>query len=357
MKRVLILRPDGIGDFIIFSGVLEEYSKLYGDYEIHLICHPKVRELAETIPFIGKIICIATEKVFTKRHPFYTLSSVMKSLVYRYEKAIYPVYSPNSESDFLMRVARSEEKVAYNGDYSNYNGSIAEREKYYSYLVESQKGQKSELERNLEFINKLGGKGDLVCVKPKIWFAEGDDIVFEKLSKKWNVKRKRYIAIFPGAGNKIKCWSAGKWVELISEMLNMGLQDNVVILGERNDWFIIERIIGSLNTVYRRKVVNLYNKTPLRILAKLIGNSRALIASDSGAIHIASALNVPNICIMGGGHFGRFYPYGDLTKNRAVYKKLDCFGCNWQCRYSEPKCIKEINVDDILREIKSLVRC
>jgi len=54
---------------------------------------------------------------------------------------------------------------------------------------------------------------------------------------------------------------------------------------------------------------------------------------------------------MGGGHFGRFFPYGNLKKNRVVYRKMDCFACNWQCKFSTVKCIEEISVDLVWQEI------
>ena len=38
-------------------------------------------------------------------------------------------------------------------------------------------------------------------------------------------------------------------------------------------------------------------------------------------LHIAVAAGTPTVCLMGGGHFGRFFPYGDIDKNRIVYKK------------------------------------
>ncbi len=45
MRKILIVRPDGIGDFIIFSAVLEYYAKFCSEYRIDLLCYPKVKEL------------------------------------------------------------------------------------------------------------------------------------------------------------------------------------------------------------------------------------------------------------------------------------------------------------------------
>ena len=90
-------------------------------------------------------------------------------------------------------------------------------------------------------------------------------------------------------------------------------------------------------------------------MAKVIQNARVLIGSDSCTIHMAAAVDTPNICLMGGGHFGRFYPYGDLSKNRIVYKKMACYGCHWKCKFKESKCIQEINVEDVLKKINLIL--
>ena len=57
---------------------------------------------------------------------------------------------------------------------------------------------------------------------------------------------------------------------------------------------------------------------------------------------IAIAAGIPTVGIMGGGQAFRFYPYGDLEKHRVVYKRMDCYDCNWHCIYQEPLCIIEI---------------
>ncbi|MCK5215187.1 MAG: hypothetical protein KAR05_07540, partial [Candidatus Omnitrophica bacterium] len=58
---------------------------------------------------------------------------------------------------------------------------------------------------------------------------------------------------------------------------------------------------------------------------------------------------------MGGGHFGRFYPYGDKKDNRIVFKRLDCYYCNWICKYPEVKCLNEIEVDEVWKELDLLI--
>lgn len=356
MKRILIVRPDGIGDFIIFSAVLEEYAKLYPGYKIDLLCWTRVKELVQHIPFINKIIYIDTFKLFRKRHMVYTIFSLIRLKMMRYEKVIYPTYSREKNDDLVVKTIRAKEKIVYDGNSSrDSKNERFFRNKYFTKIIESEKKEKLEIERNVEFINKLGAHVDINNIKPKIWFSDNDEIEFEKLKQKYKIEKYQYICIFPGTGVPIKYWENKKWVELINMITNEYHIYKIVVLGNGNDIFAINSILDLLDVHHKNNLVNLYNKTSLRVLAKVVQDAKLFIGTDSGSLHIAAAMETPNICIMGGGHFGRFYPYGDLSKNRIVFNKMDCYGCDWRCKHEIPRCIQEIQVEDVWKEIECLL--
>jgi hypothetical protein len=59
--------------------------------------------------------------------------------------------------------------------------------------------------------------------------------------------------------------------------------------------------------------------------------------------------------IVGGGHFGRFFPWGNSSVARVVNKPMECYGCNWRCKYQSMRCIQEISPMDAARELRSLL--
>jgi hypothetical protein len=59
--------------------------------------------------------------------------------------------------------------------------------------------------------------------------------------------------------------------------------------------------------------------------------------------------------IVGGGHYGRFFPWGDPKLARVATKQMDCFGCNWQCKYETMRCIQEIAPESAARELAALL--
>lgn len=76
---------------------------------------------------------------------------------------------------------------------------------------------------------------------------------------------------------------------------------------------------------------------------------------DSSPAHLAVAVNTPTVCVIGGGHYKRFFPYGDPKLFRAATEELDCFYCDWKCKFDTPLCVKDISVSTVVREIGELM--
>ena len=92
--------------------------------------------------------------------------------------------------------------------------------------------------------------------------------------------------------------------------------------------------------------------------------NEAALAGWCAGIHIAAAVKTPSVCILGGGHFGRFLPYPKNLLGQCeqivVYKKMDCYGCNWNCVYTKRRnevvpCVQQIDVDMVIKAVHELL--
>jgi ADP-heptose:LPS heptosyltransferase len=55
------------------------------------------------------------------------------------------------------------------------------------------------------------------------------------------------------------------------------------------------------------------------MLTTQIAESQLLLSNDTGAVHIAVAVETPCVCISNGNHYGRFVPYpASLAANFSV---------------------------------------
>jgi ADP-heptose:LPS heptosyltransferase len=130
-----------------------------------------------------------------------------------------------------------------------------------------------------------------------------------------------------------------------------------VVVGMGQDFPAGEKIAAMSGAL------NLCGKLDLTELVALVRGAVFVLANESGIAHMAAYFHVPSIAVLGGGHYDWFMPYPsgwpELTAPRAVYRKLNCFGCNWQCRYqvapgAPVPCIEQVSVDDVRREVRSL---
>jgi ADP-heptose:LPS heptosyltransferase len=71
--------------------------------------------------------------------------------------------------------------------------------------------------------------------------------------------------------------------------------------------------------------------------------ARAVLTVDTATAHIATALNIPTVVILGGGHYGQFGPWRRSGKQEWVTNSLSCFHCNWRCTELEAYCITRVS--------------
>ena len=82
----------------------------------------------------------------------------------------------------------------------------------------------------------------------------------------------------------------------------------------------------------------------LPLLATLLAGSALYFGNDTGAMHLAAALDVPVLGVFGGGTWPRFVPAA--RRGVALVHPLPCFGCGWDCAFGDAPCLGEIRVAD-----------
>jgi ADP-heptose:LPS heptosyltransferase len=161
-----------------------------------------------------------------------------------------------------------------------------------------------------------------------------------------------YFVVAPGSRQAFRQWGADRFATVAQRVVReLGL--TAVICGSKAEFELCSQVqvrIGS-------KARNEAGEMSLTQLVKCIAGARFVIANESAAVHIAAAVGTPTVCIAGGGHFNRFVPYpndrgpgGGLVK--TVHFNMECFGCQWHCRYvSDPSvprpCISEIKLEPV----------
>jgi ADP-heptose:LPS heptosyltransferase len=336
-RRLLIIKTDAIGDYILFRNFIEivKLSDEYKDYEIDLLGNSLWRDMALTYdaPFV-------TELMFARPYDLYEAPLKTLKLGWQLYKRNYAVVlQPSSTrlliTDGLAALTAAKQIIGYEGD----TEGIQQR-----YKTKSDKF----------YTQKLILPADIYFefARSKFFF---ETVLKQKLAIdgpyiKTPASAKQGIIIFPGAGIIKRGWEPEKFLELI-KLIKQQTDQPVYISGGPAEASVADYLTSSLP---QGQVINLTGKTSLPQLVELIGSAALVISNETSAIHIAAATQTPAVCILGGGHFGRFAPYPAQMAQTTIcaYEKMECYNCNWNCIYETMPnapypCISIVSLDKV----------
>ena len=342
-KHILWIRTDAIGDNVLASSMLKPLKEFYKNYKITVVCQNFVRELYQDSPFVNNIISFNRRKFIEDEE--YKKEIVIKLCSINAEYAFNSIFSRDKIADFFTLCTKAKFKIAHQGDLSNIlEKDREENNKSFSKLIPTNPTSLTELERHNDFLKGIGIESN--NLSPKIWLNKEDLKYADKVFFENNLEIKKTIALFAGAQYEVRIYNNyGKALNKYCKANGF----NVVILGSSKDHQVNNTNIKDLSV----KTVDLTGKTTVRQSAAIIKKCTAAIGAETGLAHIACAVGTKNLILLGGGHFGRFMPYSNLTS--IVSLPLECFGCNWQCKYGTTTCIKDIDYQVISSALENMM--
>ncbi|MDA0576672.1 MAG: glycosyltransferase family 9 protein [Verrucomicrobia bacterium] len=354
--RILILRSDNIGDAVIFTGALRALRAHWPQAQIDLMVTTPVRPLFAHCPYVDRVF--ATHRLLpwlAWRHFVARGSWAFERLMLhpslrrwwypRHQLVIYPVSAPIESFLRAVRLMPAAEKWGYAGDQLRlydleYEANRPENVFTRAYVNPPADRWQHEQERTRRFLQFYGvDPGDL---RPELWLSRRD-VAFAKHALSGDSP----LAFFIGAGSVLRQWPAAKWAELATRQT---VTRDVVLLGGKADRAIAATLTTTLTNAGLR-VCNLVGKTRLGELAACISRCKVVVSNDSSGLHLAVAAGVPAVGILGGYHFGRFYPWGDPQRHRIANVPMDCYHCNDACKFGDWRCVRDIPVDRVLQEL------
>lgn len=346
---LVIVRVDRIGDYVLWHDTIEVYKKKYADKKVLLICPSALLSLTQEEPFFTEILTYDHQKAKDSHKYLWDLFLKMRKIS-SYE-VIYPSWRRSVLGDIIVSGIKAPQKIGMRGvpDVKYSFSSLLNRffNVFYSKLVDSPEST-NEI-KAIEHFTK--------CV-----IYEGYSYGLNKLTANSSspVRSKRYAVIAFSAYNKFRIWSIDNFVKLID---CIPLDYDIVLTGYGADDDVRAQFIIN-NVKVRERIINLVSKTTIPQLIALIDHSTFVVGNDSSAIHIAAATQTPSMCILPGAHFSRFVPYPDdiatiKYKPRAVFYKMDCYGCNYSCTRpitDSYECLRNITVEMASKELEVLLQ-
>jgi ADP-heptose:LPS heptosyltransferase len=322
--RLAVIFVHGIGDLVLFLGGLEDLVRSYrANHRITLVCWSTARAFAEVAVPVDEIMDV--DRVRLRRDPRYRWS-VMREIA----KAGFAVaFQPNFNRDLLiedalMRATGAPQRIGSAGTpmfIASWARMVGDR--WYTKLVPASPTLMHDTERYTEFGRALGISS--VAARPQL----------RKLTAPAETPRQPYILFAVGSSSPLKSWPLHNFEWVASAVLEHRDIRTVFTAG-RGDRL---RIAASPLREHPR-FVDRIGRTDMAEPLSLIQEAELVVSNDSAAVHLAVALGIPSVCILGGGIVGRYLPY-PIDPARIVAdptpvslpEPMACFNCGWMCQY------------------------
>ena len=339
--NILIVKLSAIGDVIHTLPSLAALRRLYPDAHITWVVEEAAAELVKNHPYLDAVL-ISRRKSWSKDiqkgkilKPLFDMRSLIKKLRQRRYDLVIDFHGL-FKSSIIVLLSLGKRKLGYD--------SLQELSGLFLNEKIPEDMNIHAVDRYLDFPRYLGAKIDNV----EFILPPNNDaaVKVQLLMSKYKLDDKKFIVINPVAYWKTKLWDNEKFAHL-ADLTNNKLKIKVVFTGSEKE--SIEGITSRMTT----EGINLGGQTSLLDLAYLYKKAQMVITTDSGPMHLASAVGTPVIALFGPTDPVRTGPYG--KEHTIITAGLPCSPCFLK-KCSTKKCMKYISPEQVFAVIEEKLK-
>ncbi len=337
VENLLIRGTNWVGDAVMAVPAMKEIRRLFNRAHITLLVRPWVRDVYSAVDFIDTILEYDNEGTHRGWPGKFRLATRL-----RQEKFDAAILLQNAfDAAALAWLARIPVRIGYARDWRSpllthacrIDPALRSVHQVYYYLG------------ILESMGLLRTRAwDDPLYKPSTSIGvRGEDRAAARtmLQQAGITSGSCIVGINPGAVyGSAKRWFSDRYSAVADALIeNHGAQ--IVIFGSAKELPIAEEIAAAM----AHPALILAGRTTLGELMGLLSECRLLLTNDSGPMHLASALHVPQLAIFGSTSE---IATGPLDENSEVIKEpVDCNPCFLRECPIDFRCMKRISVDRV----------
>lgn len=333
--NILIVKLSAIGDVIHALPVSYALRQKYPTAHITWVVEPTAYEIVKHNPCVDEVI-LFQKKAFKTFKGFRQNFKPFYKLLHRRKYDISIDLQGLFKSMAVVLTANAKKKIGY--------VDMREGSNLISKAIKGSNFNGHIVDRYLDTVKYLGCDTDNI-IFPLKNTAEEMNYVNNLLMDNKIDDNTPFIVFAVGTNWVNKCWSTKNFA-LLSDLLSKHSIKTVLIgFGKNDEQKAVE--ISRQNT--SNNITNLVGKTSLMQTAALIKKAKAVVGGDTGNLHLAAALNIPAIMLMGPTDPNRNGPYKQM--HNVILAGHDCDGC-WKriCR-KNIDCLSTITPSQVLEKI------
>jgi len=334
----LVIKNDGIGDLILSSGIIAGLAKYYNG-NLDLVTCEQNREIAEMIPDIQRVFYVSRDGLkFSKawwkygvlvncgtREDGAVLAQLQSS---HYDAAISLRRFIRQNTLAIMRKVNASKKLCAwqyptnatkmqatraSKGWQHYEGpfDVLWEPEYYQGLIENCLQQKIDCRPDLQ----LPGVDHVDC-------DTSDSIAV-------------------GVARSDLRWPSDYWLRLVRGLAESGY--DIGLFGGADSVETCAQIVNEVSGVsdFSGRYGFVDTASKLRRYSLFLGY-------DSSLSHFASLVCPKVVVIYGGGTFRRFFPWNNQKNQHLIYYGMDCFDCDWECKYAKRECLIKVTPESVV---------
>lgn len=298
-KKLLIVRADEIGDYMLWRPFLKEIAQYpaYRNWEIHFCGNKNWQSIFDTLD--GELVtrCFWMDKTAFKTKMGYRYRFLHSIFRENYTVVINPTFSRDRRyDDSVVAAAKAKERIGMMANRESLRSYEAGYDRQlYTFLFDHTTKPIFEFERNRLFTEFVTFNR---CSVPDT------KIDLTRLPPLQQVLPDRYFVIFPGSRSAARIWPTAHFI-LAADYLFEQFGWTAVIAGTKNDKVYIDAFCKQ----YRHPYTNMAGKTTLPEMLGLLKDAACLLSVDTGSVHLAAAVGCTVFGIFNGSQYKRFAPY------------------------------------------------
>jgi len=345
-QRILLIKPSSLGDVVHALPVLHGLRDRYPNARIDWLISVSLAPLLEGHPDLNELVLFDRRRYGRMAYNPMAAADFVR-LIRRLRTRRYDLVLDLQglfRTGFLTRASGAPVRIGFAD--AREGASF-----FYNHRLPGDDPDAHAVDRNYTVARLLGFSE--IPIEFHIPLSDDDRASAERLLRPAERQSEQsLIAVVPGARWETKVWLPQRFAATIDE-LHRGSDARCVLLGGPDETARCNQIAA----LCRDTPLNLAGQTSLRTLVAVLAKADAVLCHDSGAMHVAVALDRPVVCLVGPTNPARTGPY--RRPQDVVRLDLDCAPCYLrklsQCRFDH-RCMKELAVSSVVSAVRHSLR-
>ncbi|MCG3205629.1 MAG: ADP-heptose--LPS heptosyltransferase 2 [Elusimicrobia bacterium] len=322
VKKILIRAPQWLGDAVVSTVFIHRLKQREAEARLSVLCVPSLVTLFETHPDVESVIPLP--------YPNGGVMAVGKILKSHGFDEVY-ILPRSFRSALEVFLAGIPQRIGFSGDFRNL--MLTTRFPYQE--------------------NRLYAHRYLTLIHEETLSLQSLTPYFPvqtTSNKKLQTLSKPILGMAPLSIAPARTWMAERFSEIARQWLSQK-GGTVILFGSAKE----QAAIDTIQTSVAGNVINTAGELSLPELGGVLKQCDQFLTNDSGLMHVASALNVPQVILFGASNpQNALPPWGE---NQSIqHKEISCVPClrNHCVRLGNDHlaCLKAISADEVLQRLR-----